>query len=130
MSTIPDNLSGNSTMGSGSPDTSSADTLSGRGPATSPFPTSADHDTATAKATGGDLLNRVVQGAHETIDRLAETAAPHVERLEQNLGGASDKLHEQADEWTDTLRTTVREHPLAAVGAALALGMLVARLAR
>ena len=78
----------------------------------------------------GDLLNRVVQGAHETIDRLAETAAPHLDRLQRNVDGAGVRLHERADEWTDGLRTTVRANPVMAVATALALGMLIARLAR
>lgn len=33
-------------------------------------------------------------------------------------------------EWIDTARTSVRDHPIAAVGIALATGMLLARLSR
>ena len=82
-----------------------------------------------------DVLNRVVQGAHQTIDRLAESAAPHIQRLEQGVTSASDTLHTRADqarelgdEWTETLRTTVRENPLASVAAAVAIGLLLAKL--
>ncbi len=82
-----------------------------------------------------DLIGRIAQSAHETIDRLAETAAPHVNRLQENLSG--DVLHQRADEmrvlrdeWAESLRVTVRENPLAAVGVALAVGVLVARLSR
>jgi ElaB/YqjD/DUF883 family membrane-anchored ribosome-binding protein len=78
-----------------------------------------------------------VQGAHQTIDRLAEQAAPHVQRLEEKLTGADDVLHERADQlrevgegYVRSLRESVRENPLAAVGAALVLGLLVARLTR
>ncbi|MBC7941724.1 MAG: hypothetical protein H7Z19_18550 [Chitinophagaceae bacterium] len=84
---------------------------------------------------GADILDRVVKGAHQTIDRLAETAAPHVARLQDTVSRAGDVLHERGEqtrdlgqEWTDSLRSTVREHPVAAVVAALAVGMLVARL--
>ena len=95
-------------------------------------------ETGTAGAAGGDeLLQRVVQGAHETIDRLAERAAPHVQRLHSGVSGANESLHAKADEWrgkgdelTESLRDTVREHPLAAVATALAVGMLIARLSR
>jgi ElaB/YqjD/DUF883 family membrane-anchored ribosome-binding protein len=80
-----------------------------------------------------DLIGRIAQSAHETIDRLAETAAPHVNRLQETLSG--DALHQRADEmrdlrdeWTESLRSTVRENPLAAVGVALAVGVLIARL--
>jgi ElaB/YqjD/DUF883 family membrane-anchored ribosome-binding protein len=84
-----------------------------------------------------ELMDRVVQGAHKTIDRLAERAAPHVDRLRGGVQDASSLAHEKADdltrlsdEWAESLRTTVREHPLAAVGTALALGLIVARLTR
>jgi ElaB/YqjD/DUF883 family membrane-anchored ribosome-binding protein len=140
MSMNPDNPTGSSSLGSSTPDTPPSENLSSGGGTSSmgtsaatgasPFPTGADRELSKPKASGADLLNRVVQGAHQTIDRLAETAAPHVDRLEHGMGSAGEGLHQRADEWTDGLRTTVREHPLAAVGAALALGVLVARLAR
>lgn len=86
---------------------------------------------------GNDLMRRVVQSAHATIDRLADSAAPHVQRLQQSMSGANDSVHaragqarEMGDEWTETLRVTVREHPLAAVGMALAAGLLIARITR
>jgi len=90
----------------------------------------AGRDTA---AHADDLIGRIAQSAHETIDRLAESAAPHVNRLQESLSG--DALHQRADEmrdlrdeWTESLRMTVRENPLAAVGVALAVGILIARL--
>jgi ElaB/YqjD/DUF883 family membrane-anchored ribosome-binding protein len=83
------------------------------------------------------LTDRMAQGAHHTIDRLAETAAPHVERLEEALSGAGVRLKNQAqrvretgDEWADGLRTTVRRNPLTAVAAALAIGALISRITR
>lgn len=84
-----------------------------------------------------DMLQSMTQGAHQTIDRLAEQVAPQLQRLQQNMADASgmlderaDQIRETADAWMATLRSTVREHPLAAVGTALALGLLVARLTR
>ncbi len=89
------------------------------------------------RAEGQDILSRVVKGAHEAIDRIAETAAPHVHRLEDTVGSANVSMRSRAgqarevsDEWADSLRDTVRDNPLAAVAAAVALGVLVARLAR
>ena len=83
------------------------------------------------------LTDRMAQGAHHTIDRLAETAAPHVERLEEAVSGASLRLKSQArharetgDEWVDGLRVSVRRNPLAAVVTALAVGALIARFTR
>lgn len=83
------------------------------------------------------LTDRLAHGAHHTIDRLAETSAPHVLRLEEAVAGASLKLKNQArhareagDEWTESLRTTVRRNPLMAVATALAIGALVSRITR
>jgi ElaB/YqjD/DUF883 family membrane-anchored ribosome-binding protein len=80
------------------------------------------------KTTQDDMLSRVVQGAHQTIDRLAETAAPHVQRLQEGVGTRAEHVKEVGDEWAESLRCTVRENPLAAVATALALGVLIARL--
>jgi len=94
-------------------------------------------DGADGGAHRGELLDRVVRTAHSTIDRLADTAAPHVSRLSQTLNEAGERVQDGAgqvreagDEWAETLRGTVREHPLAALAAALAIGMLVAKLTR
>jgi len=83
------------------------------------------------------LTDRMAQGAHHTIDRWAETAAPHVDRLEEAVSGASARLKDQAqrtrdtgDEWADGLRTTVRRNPLTALAAALAIGALISRMTR
>lgn len=83
------------------------------------------------------LLERVVAGAHATIDHLADSAAPHVNRLTESLHGTGNRVHDSAGqlresggEWAESLRSTVREHPLAALGAALAVGLLVAKLWR
>jgi ElaB/YqjD/DUF883 family membrane-anchored ribosome-binding protein len=84
-----------------------------------------------------DLMGRVVHGAHETIDRLADTAAPHVQRLQEGMSSASEamesragQLRETGAEWAESLRTTVRENPLAALASAVAVGLVVARLTR
>ena len=83
------------------------------------------------------LLKSAVQGAHDTIDRLAESAAPAVRRWGDGAADAEVALHERADQlrevrdaWAETVRTTVRDNPLAAVVAALALGVVIARLTR
>ena len=85
----------------------------------------------------GDLVDRVARTAHATIDRLADTAGPYVNRLSDSLDSAGGRVQDGAgqvrevgNEWADSLRLTVREHPLAAVGAALAIGLLMARLSR
>lgn len=124
--------------------TSSAETAQPSSPdvaRTSPMPGAMGTDSALADSTRDtaartdDLIGRIAQSAHETIDRLAETAAPHVNRLQESLSGdalhqRADQVRELRDEWTESLRETVRENPLAAVGIALAVGVLIARLTR
>jgi ElaB/YqjD/DUF883 family membrane-anchored ribosome-binding protein len=83
------------------------------------------------------LADRMAQGAHHTIDRLAETAAPHIERMEGALAGVTGHLKDQArqarekgDEWADDLRASVRRNPLSAVAVAMAIGAVIARITR
>lgn len=107
-----------------------------------PFPTS-DATLATPPNGGGasaaakaeQLSSRVVQGAHQVLDRVAEKAAPAVERLATGMSGAADVARARADQltelkerWVTDGRLYVRDHPLAAVAAALAAGLLVGRL--
>jgi len=66
-----------------------------------------------------DSIDKAVQGAHKTVDRIADSAAPTVRHLAQT-----------GDAWTASLRSTVREQPLTALLAAFALGALVARITR
>jgi ElaB/YqjD/DUF883 family membrane-anchored ribosome-binding protein len=98
-----------------------------------PVPGTMAQDTGAAAA----MVTRVVQGAHEAIDSIAEHATPALERLEQGLSQSGEVLHEKAgqlratgDEWAESLRDNVRQHPLAALAAALAVGVVIARLAR
>ena len=74
----------------------------------------------------GSMMDRVVQGAHPAVDRLAEKATPALDAM----AGHADQWGAMQDEWVENARTTVREHPLAAIGAAVLFGMVIARLAR
>jgi ElaB/YqjD/DUF883 family membrane-anchored ribosome-binding protein len=91
--------------------------------------------TGAARDGQNELLERVVQGAHQTIDRLADAVSPHLQRMQsgvstagESLTARKEELRETTDEWADSLRDTVRENPLAAVAAAVAVGIIVARL--
>jgi ElaB/YqjD/DUF883 family membrane-anchored ribosome-binding protein len=122
-------------------------------PGATPFPTSGsrmdsasgassgrsgmDSSDPLAANAGDEMLDRIVQVAHEAIDRLAGTAAPHVHRIQEQIGHVGETFNLQAsdvratgEEWAEGLRDTVREHPLAAVATAVALGMLLTRLTR
>ena len=83
------------------------------------------------------LLNDVVQGAHNTIDRIAESAAPAARQLGDSVAAATEALHaktdqlrETRDDWVEGTRATVRNNPLVSVAAAFALGAVLARITR
>jgi ElaB/YqjD/DUF883 family membrane-anchored ribosome-binding protein len=106
-------------------------------PESIPFPKTTDDASRAAGTASGEWIDRLAQTAHQTIDRVAETAAPQVNRLQEGIANAGGSVHQRADqmremrdEWTEGLRCTVRENPLAALGVALAVGVLMARLAR
>jgi ElaB/YqjD/DUF883 family membrane-anchored ribosome-binding protein len=114
------------------------------GASTSPYPTSAEMQgqslgSGIGSGTGGssDVMSRVVRTAHDTIDRLADRAAPHVRRVQEGVAGSGEKMSDQmehwretSDEWAESVRETVREHPIGALATALLAGMLIARLTR
>jgi hypothetical protein len=83
-----------------------------------------------------DLLYRAVQQAHDTIDHLADSAAPTVRQLGESVAGAEASLQAQAHHlretgqaWTEGLRDTVRGNPLLALAAALLAGALISYIA-
>lgn len=94
----------------------------------------------TPQATSGaaaspPAVDRIAESAHKVVDELAGKAGPAVERLRAGMSTAVDsmgrKAHDLAgtgDEWIESCRQTVREHPVAAIAAALAAGYLLARL--
>ena len=86
---------------------------------------------------GDDLMQRAVDGAHATIDRLADGVAPAVHKLGERVASAEDALQaqtdlirEKRDQWSESMRTAVRSRPLAYLAGALALGALIARITR
>lgn len=75
------------------------------------------------------------QDAHQGIDRISGTAHQAVDRVAsaaQSAAGRVGEVREQfmnaKDEWYDTARDYVREHPMAALGIAVAAGFLLSRL--
>lgn len=91
----------------------------------------------TQPAAASGLLRNVVQGAHSTIDRLADGAAPAVRQLgetvaaaEQALHAKTDQLRQTRDAWVEDVRCCVRSKPLVSVLAALALGVIATRIIR
>jgi ElaB/YqjD/DUF883 family membrane-anchored ribosome-binding protein len=80
-------------------------------------------------------VERLKQGAHEAVDRIADKAGPTVERLKSTLDNAStsvrsqvDGMHAVQEEWMVSARAKVRENPLTSVALAVAAGLLLGRI--
>jgi hypothetical protein len=83
------------------------------------------------------LTDRLAQGAHHTIDRLAGIATPAVKQLGERVSAVEEalrikaaQLRETGDEWAESARTTVRANPLTALAAAVTLGALLVSILR
>jgi ElaB/YqjD/DUF883 family membrane-anchored ribosome-binding protein len=89
----------------------------------------------TSTMTADEMVNRAAETAHRAVDRVAEKAMPAVERVRSGVSEAATVLQARADQfgqlqerWVEESRSYVREHPFTSVAAALAAGMLLARL--
>lgn len=74
------------------------------------------------KAHGG--IDRLSATAHDAVERATSTAATAADQI----GARGRRLMSVGDEWMDTARVHVRDHPLAALGVALAAGYLLSRI--
>lgn len=116
-----------------SPTTTNPGTASG----STPFPTdatrpataaavSANNDTAVAKPADAKasapvvdgLIKRVTQSAHDAVDSVAAK----VSSVNDGLQGGVDKVGDTRDEWIESARDLIRQHPFAAVAGALVVG--------
>ena len=71
-------------------------------------------------------VDRLTQGAHQTVDRAAQAAASAADRMTEKY----DEIYAMSEDWVETGREYVREHPVAAVGMALAAGWLLSMIMR
>jgi len=83
------------------------------------------------------LADRLLQGAHEAVDRVGVRAAPTIERLSESasaarhaLGNNANKLAALQGEMLDSARNYVRERPFTAIAAAALIGALAIGLMR
>jgi ElaB/YqjD/DUF883 family membrane-anchored ribosome-binding protein len=65
------------------------------------------------------LLKRVTQTAHDAVDGVAARISSTVDGLQ---GGVS-KVGDTRDEWVESAREAIRQHPFAAVGTAVLIGL-------
>lgn len=72
----------------------------------------------------GPVVDRVAAGAHEAVDKAAHAATAAARALDKK--GA--ELRDLQSRYLDGCREQVRDHPLAALGVALAAGFLISLL--
>ena len=75
-------------------------------------------DAAAAAPLAEGLIKRVTQGAHDAVD----TVAAKVSAVADGLQGGVDKAGDTRDEWLESARDAIRQHPFAAVAGALVIG--------
>ncbi len=71
--------------------------------------------------------------AHQAVDRAAEAASSVASRLGERvdaLGEKGEELLEMKDTWIEGARDYVREHPVAALGIAVAAGYVFSMMMR
>lgn len=71
-------------------------------------------------------IDRLSQSAHQSVDRAAEAAAAAADRFSEK----ADELYAMQQDWIESGREYVREHPVAAIGLAVAAGYLLSMLMR
>jgi ElaB/YqjD/DUF883 family membrane-anchored ribosome-binding protein len=64
------------------------------------------------------LIKRVTQRAHDAVDSVAAK----VSAVTDGLQGGVDKVGDTRDEWIESARDAIRQHPFAAVASALVIG--------
>jgi ElaB/YqjD/DUF883 family membrane-anchored ribosome-binding protein len=69
-------------------------------------------------------INRASDTAHQAVNRVAEAAQQTADRLTAR----GQEWATSGNEWMESTRVYVREHPMAAVGMAIAAGYLLSRI--
>ncbi len=71
-------------------------------------------------------IDRLSEGAHRAVDQTANRVGAIADRF----GEKADELMEMKEDWLEAGRTYVRDHPVAALGIALAAGYLLSAIMR
>jgi hypothetical protein len=89
-----------------------------------PFPSPDASAPATAAAAAAaapvvdGLIKRVTQSAHDAVDSVAAK----VSSVAEGLQGGVDKAGDTRDEWLESARDAIRQHPFAALAGAVVIG--------
>ena len=71
-------------------------------------------------------IERVSDGAHRAVDSAADRA----NALADRFGEKADELLEMKEDWLETTRSYVRDHPVASLGIAIAAGYVLSAILR
>lgn len=71
-------------------------------------------------------IERVSEGAHRVVDQAANRASAIADRFDEK----ADELLEMKEDWLEAGRGYVRDHPVAALGIAVAAGYLLSAIMR
>jgi ElaB/YqjD/DUF883 family membrane-anchored ribosome-binding protein len=69
----------------------------------------------------GPVVDRVAASAHEAVDKAAHAATAAARVIDKK----GSQLKDLQSEYLDSCRAQVRDHPLAALGVAVAAGFLI-----
>jgi len=69
-------------------------------------------------------ISRMSDTAHQAVNRASEVAHQTADRL----SARGEEWMSSGNEWMESTRVYVREHPVAAVGMAIAAGYLLSRI--
>jgi ElaB/YqjD/DUF883 family membrane-anchored ribosome-binding protein len=89
-----------------------------------PGATTAGQTTEDLANRAGEKLNHVTDTAQQTMDRVTQAASNAASRL----SARGEELWAMRGQATETARTYMREHPLATIGIAVAVGLILSRL--
>jgi len=85
-------------------------------------------ETTSGAASGAhkQTVERLSQSAHQSVDRAAQAASSMADRLSEK----QDELRDLQENWVEGAREYVREHPIAALGMAVAAGYILSMIMR
>jgi hypothetical protein len=101
--------------GTGAKSVSAADNSTGNSNSTA---TKAADAAAAAVPVLDRLIKQATTGAHDAIDSLSSKASS----IADGLQGGVSKAGDTRDEWIESARDAIRQHPLATVAGALVIG--------
>jgi ElaB/YqjD/DUF883 family membrane-anchored ribosome-binding protein len=89
--------------------------------------------TSTGAGSTAEYAQKLAEQASSGLSRLGETAQERFGRVQEAAAQAASRLSERSRDLlnapaVDQVRTYVREHPVAAIGIAIAIGLIISKL--